>query len=154
MKLNTVKGDFSKLESLIKKLETKKYVDVGILGGASYEAGATIAGIGAVHEYGSISGNIPERSFIRMPLETKGKEINKKLAPKFQKLIEKQDIDKLLTLIGIECEGVIQAAFDTGGYGTWQPILEKTAERKGGSHAILIDDGTLRKSITSRVGGK
>jgi phage gpG-like protein len=147
-----VKGDFSKLENLIKKLKTPYYCDVGILGEASYEDGATIAGIGAVHELGSISGNIPQRSFIVMPIETKQADIAKKLDSKWEGKLESQDIRGLFIEMGILCEAAIQEAFDTKGFGSWKPIEEATKKRKKGSDAILIDKGILSNSITSEVG--
>jgi phage gpG-like protein len=148
-----IEGDFSALEKLIKELKSSHYVDVGVLGEASYENGVTVAAIGAVHEFGSLSGNIPERSFIRMPLEKKQGEIAESITKsnKWQALAEKQDIKGLFKIIGIACEGAIQEAFDTGGFGTWQALEQSTIDAKG-SESILIDEGTLRKSITSEAG--
>jgi hypothetical protein len=149
-----IDADFSKLEALIKDLHSKHYCDVGILGSANYENGATIASIGAIHELGSISGNIPERSFIRMPLEKNQGEIDKKIRDShWLDMLTREKTGQIFKLIGIECVAAIQSAFDTRGYGTWQPITEKTKQRKGGSDAILIDEGTLRKHITFEVGG-
>lgn len=162
---NKVEYDFSKLEKLIKLLKTKKYVDVGILGETTSEQteegktkNISIAFLGAVHEFGSEKRNIPERSFIIMPIETKQKEIAKEAEKNFPMLIgsdKANDIKivKFLTEIGIRCEAVIQEAFDTKGFNTWPDIKQETKDRKD-SEAILIDTGTLRKSITSRVGGK
>jgi hypothetical protein len=148
-----IKADFKKLENFIKLLGSKRYIDIGILGQESYENGISIAGIGAVMEFGSISKNIPERSFILMPIETKQKEIEKQIEPKFPLLINENSTDKFLKEMGIACEGVIQEAFDTKGFNTWQPIKEATKKAKGGSDAILIDTGELRKAISSRIGG-
>jgi hypothetical protein len=147
-----IKADFKKLENLIKLLGSKRYIDIGILGQESYENGISIAGIGAVMEFGSISKNIPERSFILMPIETKQKEIEKQIEPKFPLLINENSTDKFLKEMGIACEGMIQSAFDTGGFGTWQKLDPKTIKAKG-SDAILIDTGELRKAISSKVGG-
>ena len=154
-----IEADFKDLEKLIKELKSPYYVDVGILGEASYEGGATIAGIGAVHEFGRLDGSIPERSFIRMPLTEKQAEIVEELkaSGKWQELAEKQDIKGLFKLIGIACEGVIAEAFDTGGFGTWEDIKDETkiAKARGGASdpsAILIDIGTLWNSISSKVG--
>jgi phage gpG-like protein len=148
-----IEYDFSKLESLLKKLKSNMYVDVGILGQASYSGGATIAGIGAVHEFGRLDGTIPERSFIRMPITEKQNEIADKIKKKMPEYIEKQNIKGLFELIGVSCEAAIQQAFDTKGFGKWAPLKQKTIDRKNGSDAILIVDGTLRKSISSQVGG-
>ena len=157
---NVVTGDFSKLEKLIENLGKKFYTDIGILGAAGYteSGGITLAGIGAVHEFGTDKAGrnrdtvIPERSFIRMPLETGQDDIEKALKPRLQKLIEDGDIKGIFELIGIAGEARVQEAFETGGFGTWEDIKEATKKAKG-SDAILIDIGVLRQGITSRVGG-
>lgn len=154
-----VSGDFSKLEKLIENLEKDYYVDIGILGASgSTEGGLTVAGVGAVHEFGTDKAGrsrdtvIPERSFIRMPLETGQEDIEKQIDPKLQELIEKGDIKGIFKLIGIAGESRIQEAFETGGFGSWEDIKESTKKSKG-SDAILIDQGPLKQSITSKVGG-
>jgi len=156
-----VSGDFSKLEKLIENLEKKHFVDIGILGSAgSTESGKiTLAGLGAVHEFGTDRagrGNttvIPSRSFIRMPLETGQDDIEKAVQPRLQPLLEMSNINGIFELIGIAGEARIQEAFETGGFGTWEDIKESTKKEKG-SDAILIDQGPLRQGITSRVGGQ
>jgi phage gpG-like protein len=149
-------GDFSKLEELIKKLKTKGYVDVGVLGNESSPDGEySVADYGAVHEFGSLDYDnyITQRSFIKMPIETKQNDVLKDVKLNFEKNLAEGNVKQILIDIGLGCEGVIQDAFDTGGFGIWRPIADETAKRKKGSTAILIDDGTLRKSITSKVGG-
>ena len=155
-----VTGDFSRLEKLIENLEGDYYVDIGILGESnqSTEGGYTLAGIGAVHEFGTDRagrGNktvIPERSFIRMPLETGQQDIEKAVSPKLQKLIGKGDIRGIFKLIGIAGEARIQEAFETAGFGTWDPNADSTIKRKK-SDSPLIDQGDLRAAITSKAGG-
>lgn len=157
---NEVKGDFSRLEKLIENLGKKYYTDIGILGAAGYTEGGkiTLAGMGAVHEFGTDKAGrnrdtkIPERSFIIMPLETGQEDIEKSLKPRMQKLIEDGDIKEIFELIGIAGEARVQEAFETGGFGTWEDIKEATKKAKG-SDAILIDDAVLKQAITSRVGG-
>lgn len=157
---SVVSGDFSKLEKLVENLGKKYYVDIGILGESnqSVEGGYTLAGIGAVHEFGTDRagrGNktvIPERSFIRMPLETGQDEIEAAVEPKLKKLMADGDIEGIFKLIGIAGEARIQEAFETAGFGTWDPNAESTIERKK-SDSPLIDQGDLRQAITSKVGG-
>ena len=157
---NVVTGDFSKLNKLVENLGKKYFTDIGILGAAGYteEGGITLAGIGAVHEFGTDKAGrnrntvIPERSFIRMPLETGQDDIEKALKPRLQSLIENGDIKGIFELIGIAGEARVQEAFETGGFGTWEELAESTKKAKG-SDAILIDQGPLRQGITSRVGG-
>ena len=156
-----VRGDFSRLNKLVKKLSKKLYTDIGILGkgGKTEKGGITLAGIGAVHEFGTDKagrGNttvIPERSFIRMPLETGQEFIEKSIDSRVKELMENGDIEGIFKLIGIAGEARIQEAFETGGFGTWEELAEATKNAKG-SDAILIDKGPLRQAITSRVGGK
>lgn len=156
-----VSGDFSKLEKLVENLGKKYYTDIGILGagGKTEEGGITLAGIGAVHEFGTDkagrgrSTTIPERSFIRMPLETGQEEIENDIGPKVKELIEKGNIKGIFELIGIAGEARVQEAFETGGFGMWPELSESTIKGKG-SDAILIDIGALRQATTSRVGGK
>lgn len=157
---NVVTGDFSGLEKLIKNLGKKFYTDIGILGkgGKTEKGGITLAGRGAVMEFGTDKAGrnrdtkIPERSFIRMPLETGQENIEKQIEPRMQKLIEEGDIKGVFVLIGIAGAGRIQEAFETEGFGEWEDIKESTKKSKG-SDAILIDIGTLSQAITYRVGG-
>ena len=170
---SVVSGDFSKLENLIKNLSKKYYVDIGIMGekNQTVEGGYTLAGIGAVHEFGTDRagrGNktvIPERSFIRMPLETGQDQIEKDIEPKIEKLLADGNIKGIFKLIGVAGEARIQEAFETGGFGTWKensPItIHGSKPGKDGKKFIkgkksdqpLIDIGGLRQSVTSRVGG-
>lgn len=147
-----VTGDFSRLNKLAKELGKKFYVDVGILGGDTTEEGITLAGIGAVHEFGSPEQKIPERSFIRMPIEKMSGEIEKSVEPHIQKKLASGDIKGIFKLMGLSAEEQIQKAFESGGFGLWPDIKDETKKRKGSS-AILIDEGDLRKAVTSRVGG-
>lgn len=179
-----VSGDFSKLEKLVENLGKKFYAEIGILGagGKTEEGGITLAGIGAVHEFGTDkagrgrSTTIPERSFIRMPLETGQDDIENKIEPRMQELIENGDIKGIFELIGIAGEARVKEAFETSGFGTWPPnspitihgsnwpliqagkeLTQKQKDNefiKGkGSDQPLIDTGALRQAITSRVGG-
>lgn len=147
-----VKGDFSALDKIIKELDAGYFVDVGILGNEVSEDGEiTIAGIGAVHEFGRLDGSIPERSFIRMPIEKKGKEIAEDTEKHMEEKLAAGDVRGLFKIMGLSAEAQIQKAFESRGFGLWPDIKDETKRRKGSS-AVLIDDGTLRKSITSRVG--
>lgn len=148
---SVISGDFSKLEKLVKNLGKKFYVDIGILGGATYEGGATIAGIGAVHELGSETRNIKARSFIKMPLIEKEKQITQDVEKHLPEKLANGDIKGIFKILGLAGENAIQEAFETGGFGTWPDIEQATKDRKG-SDSILIDQGDLRKAVTSKVG--
>lgn len=144
--------DLTRLENLAKGLRSKYKVQIGIFGGKSSRKGGSLtnAEIGAIHEYGSISGDIPERSFLRIPIRFKAARIMKEAGKKFFELFSKSNKKIFWQSLGIAAEGVVQEAFSTGGYGKWKELKEATVKRKG-SDAILIDSAQLRRAITSRV---
>lgn len=149
-----IKFDITKLNQIVGNLETKMVAKVGILGNKNErnEKGKSNAEIGATHEFGSFSQNIPKRSFLKTPLfQLRKKElldgtikiVNNNLSkPEGAKLIYKQ--------LGLLGEYIVKNAFLTGGYGTWKPLGQQTIKRKG-SDKILIDTSQLRRSITSKV---
>lgn len=143
-------GDFSGLEKLIKELKIDHSVDIGYFKDAKTPDGQPVAQYMAAHEFGSIERKLPVRSSIRMPLETKQGDIAKYAESHAREHIEAGDIKAVFEDIGIAGQAKIQEAFDTGGFGTWEPDSEKTVARKG-SDAVLIDKGLARKSVTYEV---
>ena len=150
-----ITGDFSRLEKLIEGLEGDYSIDVGVFSEAKTPDGKQVAEYGAYNEFGSIvvKDRPPKRSFIRMPIEQKQDKIETYVAGKAQGHLETGDVKAIFQDIGIAAESVIQEAFDTQGFGAWKPDADSTVARKGSS-APLIDDGTLRKAVTSRVNGE
>lgn len=145
------------LKRIRKNLEqTKLVAKLGIFGDKSKrdedtKAGVTNAELGSFHEFGAPKINLPRRSFLLDPLTIKGKELTKKTEQIIDKYIDKEGgIEKILELVGIYGESIVQEAFETGGFGAWQPIKEATANRKGSSQ-ILIDSSQLRRSVISKV---
>ncbi len=51
---------------------------------------------------------------------------------------------------GIMAENIVQDAFDTAGFGKWQPLAPGTLELKE-TKTILVETTQLRKSIISKV---
>jgi len=155
---SSIKIDFEGLKELEKLQEgldeSKQLVaKVGILGdsGARTEDGLSNAEIGAVHEFGSMTNNIPRRSFLKDPLILKRPELASFISKAIAKHIGDPDmIRQVLTKAGIVAEGIIQDAFNTGGFGTWEELKPQTIQRKG-SEAKLIDKSELRGSIVSQV---
>lgn len=155
MKQTVIDYNIDGLEKLMKQIGGDWVARVGILEG---KAGAKHAGtnttngeIGVVHEMGSITNNIPSRSFLRLPVETKQKEIIKSMGGKtVQSAIENNQIKTVYSLLGVIAESFVKQAFASGGYGQWPALKPATIARKGSS-APLIDTGQLRRSITSDV---
>lgn len=151
-----ITGDFSKLERLIGELGKEYGVEVGVFESAKTPNGMQVAEYGAYNEVGSIvrKNRPPKRSFIKMPIEQKQDKIETYAALNSKTHLENGDIKAIFEDIGIGAESVIQEAFDTQGFGTWPPNADSTIIHKGSS-TPMIDDGTLRKAIASRVtGGK
>jgi phage gpG-like protein len=154
-----VKIDTKLLDKFVKGLGKKVFVDVGILEGDIHpDSKETTAYIGAVHEFGTDKAGrnndvtIPERSFIRMPLEEKAEEIQKFGEINLEENLANGDIEKIMNLLGEGAVAQIQMAFETGGFGQWEDIKQSTKDKKGSS-GILIDKADLRKSISYKVGG-
>lgn len=157
MSSSFVKADLSKLNRLIQELEKNSYVDIGIIETSMYpDSGKSVAEVGATHEFGTDKAGrgkntkLAERSFIRMPLEEKGKEIQKDAEYNLEENLAEGKIDKVLSIIGESGVAQIQKAFETGGFGKWQPLAQNTINAKGSS-SILIDQAILRKSMNYSV---
>lgn len=152
------KLDDEEIKKAINELGKQISVKVGILGSDGSkqvkdddnELGKiTMATLGAIHEFGSPKVNIPARSFIRMPLETKFKEELSRNKG-FKQALSELDITKLNNEVGLTATVVINDAFESGGFGQWAPLKPMTIMMKG-SDKILIDTGDLRRSISYEV---
>ncbi len=142
--------DLSGLEQLTKLFKKLENIEgrIGILGDKNTRDSdtSTNAGIGKIHEFGD--GELPERSFLRMPLnlkydkvvEEKGamtekvmKEIIKKgsALPWFEKMVQ----------VAVE---VVLGAFESDGYGKWKKSNMKYKK----VHQTLVETQQLRRSIT------
>lgn len=146
----------------------KARVHVGVLRdhNARTAGDSNNATIGLVHEFGSPTKNIPERSWLRMPLIVKLPDVIAQAGPEFwRKLILEKGILKGLKGLGIAAEDSIQQAFETGGFGKWVPWSKRYGRKRelevralfgdivGPVHpgSLLIQTGELRQSVTSRV---
>ena len=150
-----VEANTKELKKVMKSLTAANgyRVKVGVLAKKNARTGAvgeSNASIGAIHEFGSYSRNIPQRSFIKMPIVTKSDEIVKEIKRLMQENLEKANLLPLIKKIGVVAEGVIGEAFASGGFVTWDPISSATANKKK-SEAILIETSQLQRSITSAV---
>ncbi len=171
--------NITKLETLatsLKKMDDSKYkVQVGIFGEKDARRGAaskgvTNAEIGLIHEMGSVSRNIPRRSFLWDTFTHHGQQLTDSLKPAVKTLLDKGQIDEYLKAVGIACTNLVVEAFHTGGWGAWAPNAYSTIMRKlkgslvrrkqqaaevlfeGATHSVpLTDTGALWQSISSRT---
>ena len=112
----------------------------------------TMAELGAIHEYGVPESGIPQRSFLRVPLQTNADKLLKTIDNdlKFSKTNTNQALGKL----GAGGLSVVLEAFKSSGSGTWLKLSDKTKakrKKKGIGAKPLIDTGQLRQSITFEV---
>ena len=137
-------------EALRKGLSAGQYVKVGVFGDHKAErTDDTINNVelATIQEFGSISAHIPARSFLRMPIMEKRKEIlafaaSKKMAD----LLKAGEQKKALNLLGLFAERMIDDAFETSGFGKWASLKHRVGK-------ILVDTGQLRRSIWHKVVG-
>ena len=123
------------------------YVEIGLWG----EGGGpedNIAARGAVQEYGTISGRIPSRPFMRRTFDHNQQQI----FDYTEKLLEQlagNFINGVTFLgnLGAFYEGLIKETFTEGGF---EVNAASTIKGKG-SDVPLIDTGLMRDSITSKV---
>jgi hypothetical protein len=152
--VNEVKVNLTGLRTLqrqVVELEAQ-HAEVGLLAetsGRSSGRGKSNPDIGFVHEFGSVLQNIPERSFIRMPLMVHlGNAVSSGID--WFRLLKFRGVKFVLAKLGVVAEDLIQEGFATGGYGTWPALRPATIRRKNSS-AILIESAQMRKAVTSRV---
>lgn len=150
--MGNIYQDLGGLKNLAKALGDKHRVRIGIFGNKNSrdKAVATNAELGAVHEFGSKSRNIPARSFLRMPITLHQKRIVKLASKRVMELLAKGQIVKFWEDLGRVATNVIQQAFASSGFGSWAPNKPATVRAKGSSRP-LIDTGQLRRAILWKV---
>ncbi len=142
-----IEQDTKELDRLIQTFKDTKIVNVGVIGGEQQD-GMNLAAIGSVQEVGSITRNIPKRSFIKEPLLAHLSERIKRQKSKLkQYLFIDKKIDEAYNLIGNTAVNIIVSSFKNKNDGKWAPNAPSTIRKKGVDNP-LIDTGKLRQSIT------
>ena len=151
---NKSKVDLKRTQKLVDDLSDlkKMAVNVGITKNAMtkaiYDSGEDVVTVGASHEFGTH--DIPKRSFLRNSFTVKKDKMNKQVEKQYNNIFKGYTVKKALSLVGVEGVNIVQEAFTTGGYGTWEPLSQETIDKKGSSQ-ILFNSGTLRNSINFEV---
>ena len=150
MKLQTSVSGGDRLGTKLRQIRERLMKNSGVLvglpaGTGSYEDGAPIAVIGAVHEFGSADGTIPERSFLRVPLRQNAEDFKSVWRAQISKVVEGElSMHQVMSQLGARAVAVSQEAISEG---IAPGNAESTVKRKGSSKP-LIDTGQLRQSIT------
>lgn len=129
-------------------------VRVGILADSTHNGSETTnVEIGTAHEFGAPARKLPERSFLRMPLNTKLHEYMEEAGlfePKvIAELAKNKTFKPYMNLVGEIALNVIRDAFDTGGFGKWRKWKDKNYTNNSGM--LLVDTHQLRDSIAYEV---
>lgn len=114
-------------------------------------SGKAVVELGAIHEFGSSDGRIPERSFLRGTMKKKRKahnEIIRKLARSIT--LGKGTPENALNKLGARVSADVK---ETIANGVQPPNAPSTVRRKGSSKP-LVDTGALRQAITWQVVSK
>ena len=174
------KGMKKLVEAITKEYQIRVGLLSGAGGADEVSEDLDLAGLGAIMEYGAtihVTENmrkylasqglhlkattteihIPARSFLQMPLEQKMDEILKKTRNDYsiQELnyfLEKNQLTLInfAVALGANCIEAIQEAFETQGFGEWEPNAPSTIAQKHSS-SPLIDTGALRQKITVEI---
>lgn len=141
---------YDKYLQQVKEMKEKPYIKIGIMESAgSTEDGITIAGIASVHEFGSKSAGIPERSFIRSTMDEKRDKFLNITAAALIKIGDGADVTQQLGIIGLYIASEIKKKIVSK---IPPPNAPETIKRKGSS-TPLIDTGRMLNSITHLVVG-
>lgn len=128
---------------------------------------ASNADVGFANEFGSVTGyvaidartgkkihgaEIPERSFLRMPLMDHLEDKAALIGAGVVSSLVGDDTPKGATdALGLAAVSTVREAFATQGFGQWQENSPATIAFKGGQANPLIATGQLRDSITSQT---
>ena len=154
---DTDKG-YAELRRVLGKIRAERpYVVAGIRGQAGAQTYQDEAGkgdaislveVGAVHEFGSRDGRIPERSYMRSTFDARRDDYERGLRKALKHVVAGEtDIDTELGRLGLVVAGDIQETIATL---TDPPLAEYTIKKKGSSKP-LIETGRLKQSIDHEV---
>lgn len=156
--LGTMRFEDTGLLNLLKALEHGHSVKVGVFGGKPHDkrgkgSDVTMADVGFVNEFGSVTRHIPARSWLRMPIMDYINEIYMSAKEEVGTWVELADARHFLEKVGASAVAFILAAFESRGgtlHEPWKPNKPATIRRKG-SDSPLIDTGALRRAVTFKV---
>lgn len=147
----TLTIDISNLKKLREMFEKKVVIKTGIFAEDDQRPdGKSNVEIGWEHEFGNVEKRLPMRSWLRMPLFLKAKQIQDVANNAIIEGLKTGSFKDFYKKIAEECKHIVVEAFASGGYGNWKPIKDITAARKGNTR-ILRDHDYLMKAVKSKV---
>lgn len=137
------KKAIQRIERIAKEMSKEGQVKVGLPKGSNnYPDGTSVIMVGTVHEFGSPSRGIPERSYLRSTMQENKSEYKKFLTKLGKKLATgSMESDKALKLLGLKVTTDVKDTITDLN----SPVLKY---REGNP---LVDTGHLRQTITYQV---
>lgn len=143
---------WKELRRHLKKLEREgAHVKVGVLAssGTHAESGISMIEIASVHEFGSPSIGVPERSFIRAGIQEKRDDLVRILNGLAKGIVQdKITVDEALQKLGLWGANAVKRKITSSDIPP--PLKASTVARKG-STKPLVDTGQLVNSISFEV---
>ncbi len=128
-----------------------RVVNVGVPEGKKESDGTPVAMIAAVHEFGSPSQGIPERSFLRASVQRNRQKYVRLNRINLVKMLHGQmSAEQALGQLGEMAKGDVQTEIRSGDFA---PLKAATIKRKDSSRP-LIDTGQMVQSIAWELGDK
>ena len=149
-----LKFDLTDLKNLVKQLQVKREVQVGIFEESKRKDGIPNAEIGFKHEFGSPLEHLPMRSWLRKPIYERGQQLAEAVNASLEQDLS---LPKAYQALAKEAEHIVEGAFTSGGYGEWKPLSDLTIAlrySKAGdamSDKILVETGQLKDSVKAKV---
>lgn len=151
MKVTVSRSDAGALRRIIDNVKSMglNKLEVGLPAGKSHSGtDLDMAELGAVHEFGSISRNIPARPFIRPSITENREKYIKLMRQQASKLIFRRvTLKNALSIVGEVAKSDIQKYMLTASF---TPLSPETIKRKGSTRP-LIDSAQMRNAITYEV---
>lgn len=147
---------FRELRAKIGKLAEEAHVRVGVLAEDKHgEEGVSMVELAAIHEFGSPSRNIPERSFIRSTFHSRREDLQRILVRLARAIVgDRMEPREALGILGLWAATAVKKQI-TGRLVV--PRLEETDAgrrtiRRKGSDVTLVDTALLVNAITWQIG--
>lgn len=144
--MSNVQLNLDGINDLLKKFANMPDVKIGILNDKKRSDGMGNAELGLIHEMGL--GSNPQRSFLRMPLNTKMPEMIKNNLEFLEEKMVEEGVEAVAETLGRMGVEVVQSAFDSDGFGHWEKHSPGYENNTGN---VLVDTTQLRRSIESEV---
>lgn len=148
---STVKDIDKGWNEIVKNLQTLNSLDVfvGIHEGIDHDGELTAAQVGAIHEFGSKDGRIPQRRWLRAGVDYYAREIGQKYDAVFKASLKPgSNMRRELNRIGLFGAAKVKEYIRKVGQSVWPDITDETKLAKGSTKILIGKTGQLIKTVT------